>query len=79
MSPDGRVALIRIHYPPLEELDRSVLDDLKELGRRARERLPLRVEMGGDLFFAFEEAETGPGEILGLRPRPSSCCWRSAR
>jgi RND superfamily putative drug exporter len=66
VSPDGRVALIRIQYPPLEELDPTVLDDLKELGLRAREALPLRIEMGGDLFFAFEEGGAGPGEILGL-------------
>ncbi len=66
VSPDGRVVLIRIQYPPLEELDPAVLDDLKELGLLAREGFPLRIEMGGDLFFAFEDGGTGPGEILGL-------------
>ena len=66
VSPDGRVALIRVQYPPLEELDPSVLGDLKELGATAREGSPLRIEMGGDLFFAFEESGAGPGEILGL-------------
>jgi RND superfamily putative drug exporter len=66
VSPDGRVALIRVQYPPLEELDPTVLDDLKELGATAREGSPLRIELGGDLFFAFEQSGAGPGEILGL-------------
>ncbi|MFL6129257.1 MAG: MMPL family transporter [Mycobacteriales bacterium] len=66
VSPDGRVALIRVQYPPLEGLDPAVLDDLKELGATAREGSPLRIEMGGDLFFAFEQSGAGPGEILGL-------------
>ena len=66
VSPDGRVALIRVQYPPLEDLDPSVLGDLKELGATAREGSPLRIEMGGDLFFAFEESGAGPGEVLGL-------------
>jgi putative drug exporter of the RND superfamily len=66
VSPDGRVALIRIQYPPLEDLDRTVLDDLKELGATAQEGSPLRIEMGGDVFFAFEDSGAGPGEILGL-------------
>jgi RND superfamily putative drug exporter len=66
VSPDGRVALIRVQYPPIEELDPGVLEDLKELGVAAREGSPLRIEMGGDLFFAFEDGGAGPGEILGL-------------
>src|SRR5829696_4533137 len=66
VSPDGRVALIRIQYPPLEELDPAVLDDLEELGATAREGSLLRIELGGDLFFAFEDSGAGPGEILGL-------------
>jgi putative drug exporter of the RND superfamily len=66
VSPDGRVALIRIQYPPLADLDPTVLDDLKTLGAAAREGSPLRIEMGGDLFFAFEDSGAGPGEILGL-------------
>ena len=57
ISPDGRVALIRVQYPVLEELDPVDLENLKELGGQARAGSPLQVELGGDLFFAFEEAE----------------------
>ena len=32
----------------------------------ARVDTGLRIEMGGDLFFAFEQPETGTGEIVGL-------------
>jgi len=66
ISPDGRVALVRIQYPVIEELDPSDLEALKEFGSEAREGSPLQVEMGGDLFFAFEEAGTGIGEVIGL-------------
>jgi putative drug exporter of the RND superfamily len=66
VSPDGRVALIRVLYPPVDELDPTVLDDLKELAATARNASPLRIELGGDLFFAFEDGGAGPGEILGL-------------
>ena len=66
VSPDGRIALIRIRYPVLEELDPGDLENLKALGVRAREGSPLQIELGGDLFFAFEEAETGVGEMIGL-------------
>ncbi len=66
VSPDGRVALVRIRYPVLEELDPGDLENLKALGVRAREGSPLQIELGGDLFFAFEEAETGVGEMIGL-------------
>ena len=66
ISPDGRVALLRVQYPVLEELSAADLDNLKEFGAEARVGSPLRVEMGGDLFFSFEEAETGTGEMIGL-------------
>jgi putative drug exporter of the RND superfamily len=66
VSQDGRVALIRIHYPVLEELDAGDLENLKEFGVQAGADSPLRLEMGGDLFFAFEEAETGTSELIGL-------------
>ena len=66
ISPDGRVALIRVQYPVLDELDPVDLENLKELGSRARAGSPLQVELGGDLFFAFEEAEAGTGEVIGL-------------
>ncbi len=66
VSPDGRVALIRVHYPVLEELEAGDLENLKAFGAQAGAGSPLRVEMGGDLFFAFEEPETGTRELIGL-------------
>ena len=66
MSPDGRIALIRVQYPVIEDLDASDLENLKELGAELREGSSLQIEMGGDLFFAFEEAETGTGEMIGV-------------
>ncbi len=66
VSADGRVALIRIRYPVLEELRADDLETLKAFGVQAATGSPLRLEMGGDLFFAFEEPETGAGELIGL-------------
>jgi RND superfamily putative drug exporter len=63
VSPDGRVGLIRLQYPVLEDLDPSDLANLKAFGEQAS---PLRIELGGDLFFAFEEPEAGVGEAIGL-------------
>ena len=65
ISRDGRVALIRVQYPPQSELSPQDLTDLKRLGARAGGQV-LRIELGGDLFFAFEAAHTGLGEVLGL-------------
>jgi RND superfamily putative drug exporter len=66
VSPDGRVAVIRLQYPVIEELSRNDLEDLKELVGDARAGSPLQIEMGGDLFFAFDEGETGLGEAIGV-------------
>jgi RND superfamily putative drug exporter len=66
ISPGGRVAVIRLQYPVIEELSRNDLDDLKELVGDARAGSPLQIEMGGDLFFAFDEGETGLGEAIGV-------------
>ena len=66
VSPDGRVALIRVQYPVLEELDPADLENLKALGADLSARSVLQVELGGDLFFAFEEPGTGIGEVIGL-------------
>ncbi|MFG1819295.1 MMPL family transporter [Kribbella sp. NPDC049174] len=66
LSPDGRVAIIRLQYPVLEELDREDLENLKAFAARAGQDLPVRIELGGDLFFAFEEPESGLGEAVGL-------------
>ena len=66
ISPDGRVARIVVQYPMIEELGIDDLENLKELGETAREGSPLQIEMGGDLFFSFEEPQTGTGEMIGL-------------
>ena len=66
ISPDGRVALIRVQYPVIEALDVGDLDALKRFGSQAREGSPLQIEMGGNLFFSFEEAPTGTSELIGL-------------
>ena len=50
MSPDGRVALLRVHHPVLENLSRADLDALKSLVASARADTGARIEMGGDLF-----------------------------
>jgi RND superfamily putative drug exporter len=66
VSADGRIALVRVQYPVVEQLQAGDLDNLKALGAELRRDSPLRIEMGGDLFFAFEEAGTGTGEMIGL-------------
>jgi RND superfamily putative drug exporter len=66
ISPDGRVALLRMQYPVLEESSVTDLDNLKEFGEAAKEGSSLQVEMNGDLFFSFEEAEKGMGEMIGI-------------
>jgi RND superfamily putative drug exporter len=64
VSPDGRVALVRVQYPVVDDLDTTDLDRLRAVVERSTSTV--RVEAGGDLFFAFEEPETGIGEVLGL-------------
>ena len=66
ISPDGRVALIRVQYPVQGELSVVDLENLKTFVEDAREGSPLVIEMGGDLFFSFEEAPTGTGELIGV-------------
>ena len=66
VSPDGRVALIRIQYPVVEELAPIDLDNLKEFGAEVGAASPLQIEMNGDLFYQFESAETSTGEMIGL-------------
>jgi RND superfamily putative drug exporter len=64
ISPDGRIAVIRLQYPVQEKLGPSDLQNLKEFAAHAGPQL--RLELGGDLFFAFEQPGTGLGEALGL-------------
>src|SRR6266540_6837949 len=66
VSADGRVAVIQLQYPVLKELGPSDLDNLKAFAARAGQASPLRIELGGDLFFAFEDSGAGIGEAIGL-------------
>ncbi|MFK4088272.1 MMPL family transporter [Kribbella sp. NPDC020789] len=66
ISPDGRVGIIRLQYPVIEDLTAADLKNLQEFGAKEAAGSPLRIEMGGDLFSAFEEAQTGRGELIGL-------------
>jgi RND superfamily putative drug exporter len=65
ISADGRIALIRLQYPVVEDLS---LDDLERLKTtvQSAESAVLQAETNGDLFFAFEEPETGAGELIGI-------------
>ncbi|NNE95313.1 MAG: MMPL family transporter, partial [Acidimicrobiales bacterium] len=66
VSADGRVALFNLQYPVMEDLSPADLHVFTDALEDARIGSPLQVEAGGDLFFAFEEPETGTGEIIGL-------------
>ncbi len=66
ISRDGGTALLRLQYPVLEELSADDLRALKAFVSEARQGSPLQIEMGGDLFYAFEEAQVGVGELIGL-------------
>jgi RND superfamily putative drug exporter len=66
VSPDGRVALIRLQYPLVDELSAQDLTNLKAFGAEAETGSPLRLEMGGDLHYAFEQSQPAIGELIGL-------------
>jgi RND superfamily putative drug exporter len=66
VSPDGRVALVRLQYPLVDALSAQDLSNLKAFGAEAEADLPLRLEMGGDLFWAFEQPRPAVGELIGL-------------
>ena len=66
VSPDGRVALIWVQYPVMEELSAEDLAELEAAVDEARDGSPLRIEFGGDLTQAFAEAGTGTGEMIGI-------------
>ncbi len=66
ISQDGRIALVRIQYPVIQELTRADLELLKEFGKEQAVGSPLQIELSGELFFSFEEPETGGGEMIGL-------------
>ncbi|MGC1207315.1 MAG: MMPL family transporter [Ornithinimicrobium sp.] len=66
VSPDGRVALVQVQYPVVDEVSVNDLENLRTLGVEAEEGSPLQIEMGGELFFTFAAPETGTGEMIGL-------------
>ncbi len=66
VSADGRVALIRVQYPVIEQLSVADLKLLEEVNSGDSAEQSLRVEMNGDLFFAFEQPESSASEMIGL-------------
>ncbi|MFD6414845.1 MMPL family transporter [Streptomyces sp. NPDC060194] len=66
VSADGRIAVVRVQYPDQSRLSAADLDALVALGDRLRADLPLRIEMGGNLFFAFSDPAGGTSELIGL-------------
>ena len=66
ISADGTVALVRVQYPPSDEMTAVALENLKERRSELDEANGLRVEADGELFFVFEEAQTGTGEMIGI-------------
>jgi len=66
VSADGRVALMTIQYPVLEQLDKGDLSELKDAVAGTTDGSPLHVELGGDLFMNFEDPGGGSAEMIGL-------------
>ncbi|KAA0921384.1 MMPL family transporter [Streptomyces apricus] len=66
VSADGRIAVVRVQYPDQSRLSAEDLDALVGLGDRLRTELPLRIEMGGNLFYAFSDPGGGASELIGL-------------
>jgi RND superfamily putative drug exporter len=66
VSADGRIAVVRVQYPDQGRLSTADLDALVGLGKRLRSELPLRVEMGGNLFYVFSDADGGASELIGI-------------
>jgi putative drug exporter of the RND superfamily len=66
VSPDGRVALIRVQYPLVDQLSAADLDNLKRMAADVRQDSPLQIELSGDLFFSFEQPGANAGELIGV-------------
>ncbi len=66
VSPDGRVALLRVQYPEIGELAVSDLASLKAVLAESRASSSLRLEAGGDLYFSFEQPSANVGHVIGL-------------
>ncbi|GAB7102626.1 hypothetical protein JCM4814A_09400 [Streptomyces phaeofaciens JCM 4814] len=55
-----------MQYPDQSRLSAEDLDALVDLGDRLRAELPLRIEMGGNLFYVFSDPDGGASELIGL-------------
>ncbi len=66
LSADGSVALVRVLYPPSDQLSPATLEAFEELRAELDEADGFRVEANGELYFTFSEAETGTGEMIGI-------------
>jgi RND superfamily putative drug exporter len=66
VSADGRIAVVRVQYLDQSRLSTKDLDALVDLGDRLRRDMPLRIEMGGDLFYVFSDPDGGAGELIGI-------------
>jgi putative drug exporter of the RND superfamily len=66
VSASGEVAIIRVQYDLIDNLDPVDLDRLKELASTVNGDNAVAVELSGDLLFAFEQPETNVGELVGL-------------
>ena len=66
ISPDGRVALVQVQYPEIDELAASDLDALKAVLAESESSSSLRLEAGGALYFSFEQPAANVGEVIGL-------------
>ena len=66
VSADGRVAVLRLQYPAIEQLSKTDLTNLKDALSDAGTGSALQLEAGGDLYFSFEESPTNVGEAIGL-------------
>jgi RND superfamily putative drug exporter len=66
VSPDGRVAVVRVQYPDQAELSTDDLNALLAVRDRQPADSPLRLEMGGELFFAFSDQGGSAGELVGI-------------
>ncbi|HEY0953001.1 MMPL family transporter [Nocardioides sp.] len=66
VAPAGDIAILVVRYPALEDLEPADLDRLKAAVERAPTDAATQVEMGGPLFFAFEDGGAGGAEGIGL-------------
>jgi RND superfamily putative drug exporter len=66
VSPDGRVVVLRVQYPDQTQLSADDLNALLAVQSREGVDSPLRVEMGGELFFAFSDQAGSAGELVGI-------------